>query len=80
MHTVNKRTQLICCVFLIYGVGALSVTQPYGGHATSVYIYPLGSHVVRSSATEQLDYQILEDIPFLANFKPIFLNNLSEDF
>ena len=54
MHTVNNRTQLICCVYFLYKAGELIVTQPYFGHATSVTIYPLGTHVVRTSATEQL--------------------------
>ena len=53
MHTVNNRTQLICCVYFLYGAGELAAAQPYFGHATSVNIYPLGTHVVRTSATEQ---------------------------
>ena len=53
MHTVNNRTQLICCVYILYKAGELIITQPYFGHATSVTIYPLGTHVVRTSATEQ---------------------------
>ena len=53
MHTVNNRTQLICCVYNLYKAGELIITQPYFGHATSVTIYPLGTHVVRTSATEQ---------------------------
>ena len=52
MHTVNNRTQLICCVYFLYKAGELIVTQPSLGHATSVTIYPLGTHVVRTSATE----------------------------
>ena len=52
MHTVNIRTQLICCVYFLYKAGELIVTQPSLGHATSVTIYPLGTHVVRTSATE----------------------------
>ena len=54
MHTVNNRTQLICCVYFLYKAGELIVTQPYFGHATSVTIYPLRTHVVRTSATEQV--------------------------
>ena len=53
MHTVNNQTQLICCVSFLYGAGELAITQPYLGHATSVNIYPLGTLVVRTSATEQ---------------------------
>ena len=53
MHTVNNRTQLICCVYILYGAGELTITQPYFFHATSVAIYPLGTHVARTSATEQ---------------------------
>ena len=53
MHTVNNRTQLIRCVYNLYKAGELIITQPYFGHATSVTIYPLGTHVVRTSATEQ---------------------------
>ena len=53
MHTVNNRTQLICCVYILYKAGELIITQPYFVHATSVTIYPLGTHVVRTSATEQ---------------------------
>ena len=52
MHTVNNRTQLICCVYILYKAGELIITQPYISHATSVAIYPLGTHVVRTSATE----------------------------
>ena len=52
MHTVNNRTQLICCVYILYKPGELIITQPYFGHAPSVAIYPLGTHVVRTSATE----------------------------
>ena len=52
MHTVNNQTQLICCVYFLYKAGELIVTQPYFGHATSVNISPLGTHVVRTSATE----------------------------
>ena len=53
MHTVNNRTQLICCVYFLKGAGELAITQPYLGHATSVNIYPPGTLVVRISATEQ---------------------------
>ena len=56
VHTVNNWTQLICCVYFLYGAGELSAAQPYFGHATSVNIYPRGTHVVRASATEQLLY------------------------
>ena len=52
MHTVNNRTQLISCVHFLYEAGELIVTQPYFVPATSVTIYPLGTHVVRISATE----------------------------
>ena len=52
MHAVNNRTQLISCVYFLYEAGELIVTQPSLGHATSTNIYPLGTHVVRTSATE----------------------------
>ena len=62
MHTVNNRTQLICCVYILYGAGELTITQPYFFHATSVAIYPLGTHVVRTSATEHLPQVLVDDI------------------
>ena len=51
-HGFNNQTQLICCVHFLYKAGELTVTQPHLGHATSVIIYPLGTLVVRTSATE----------------------------
>ena len=79
MHTVNNRTQLICCVYILYKAGELIITQPYFVPATSVTIYPLGTHVVRTSATEHFQISFLAKC-LEASITLIFFQTIMNNF